>query len=131
MAVECLTFGRWERSAGRWNATVWSSGGGTAFTHLRKVSGKRGKVSHLRKVGKVRWEVERGSMELWRRYCVYSPSEGVRKMRESASPSEGGKGPLGGGTQQYGALAAVVHLRTFGRCAENVGKLHTFGRWER
>ena len=41
--------------------------------------------------------------------------EGERKMRESVSPSEGGKCPLGGGTRQYGALAAVVHLRTFGR----------------
>ncbi len=130
-AGKCLTFGRWEGSAGRWNAAVWCSGGGTAFTHLRKVCGKRGKVPHLRKVGKVRWEVERGSMVLWQRLCIYAPSEGVRKTRESASPSEGGKGPLGGGTRQYGALAAVVHLRTFGRCAENVGKLHTFGRWER
>ena len=44
-----------------------------------------------------------------------TPSEGERKMRESASPSEGGKGPLGGGTRQYGALAAVVRIRTFGR----------------
>ena len=53
------------------------------------------------------------------------------KRGESASPSEGGKGPLGGGTRLYGALAAVVHLRTFGRCAENAGKCLTFGRWER
>ena len=89
-AGKCLTFGRWERSVGRWNAAVWGSGGGTALTHLRKVSGKCGKVPHLRKVGKVRWEVERGCMVLWRRYCVYSPSEGVRKMRERVSPSEGG-----------------------------------------
>ena len=74
-----------------------------------------GKVPHLRKVGKVCWEVERDSMVLWRRYCVYSPSEGERKMRESASPSEGGKGPLGGGTRQYGALEAVLRLLTFGR----------------
>ena len=65
-AGKCLTFGRWERSAGRWNAAVWCSGGGTAFTHLRKVCGKRGKVPHLWKVGKVRWEVERGSMGFWR-----------------------------------------------------------------
>ena len=114
-AGKCLTFGRWERSAGRWNAAVWDSGGGTAFTHLRKVCGKCGKVPHLRKVGKVRWEVERGSMGFWRRYCVYSPSEGVRKTRESASPSEGGKGPLGGGTRLYGALEAVLRLLTFGR----------------
>ena len=128
-AGKCLTFGRWERSAGRWNAAVWGSGGGTAFTHLRKVCGKCGKVPHLRKVGKVRWEVERGSMGFWRRYCVYSPSEGVRKMRESASPSEGGKGPLGGGTRQYGVLEAVLRLLTFGRCAENAGKCLTFGRW--
>ena len=98
---------------------------------LRKVSGKCGKVPHLRKVGKVRWEVERGSMVLWQRYCVYSLSEGERKMRESASPSEGGKGPLGSGTRQYGALEAVLRLLTFGRWAENAGKLHTFGRWER
>ena len=89
-AGKCLTFGRWERSAGRWNAAVWGSGGGTAFTHLRKVCGKCGKVSHLRKVGKICWEVERGCMGLWRWYCVYSPSEGVRKMRESVSPPEGG-----------------------------------------
>ena len=87
---KCLTFGRWERSVGRWNAAVWCSGGGTAFTHLRKVCEKCGKVPHLRKVGKVCWEVERGCMGFWRRYCVYSPSEGERKMRESASPSEGG-----------------------------------------
>ena len=44
-----------------------------------------------------------------------TPSEGERKMRESASPSEGGKGLLGGGTRQYGALAAVLRLLTFGR----------------
>ena len=130
-AGKCLTFGRWERSAGRWNATVWCSGSGTAFTHLRKVCEKCGKVPHLRKVGKVRWEVERGSMVLWRRYYVYSPSEGVRKMRESASPSEGGKGLLGGGTRLYGVLEAVLCLRTFGRCAENAGKCLTFGRWKR
>ena len=109
------TFGRWERSVGRWNAAVWCSGSGTAFTHLRKVCGKRGETAHLRKVGKVRWEVERGSMVLWRRYCVYSPSEGERKMRESASPSEGGKGLLGGGTRLYGVLEAVLRLLTFGR----------------
>ena len=36
-------------------------------------------------------------------------------MRESASPSEGGKGPLGGGTRLYGALEAVLRLLTFGR----------------
>ena len=60
-----------------------------------------------------------------------TPSEGVRKMRESASPSEGGKCPLGGGTRLYGALAAVLRLLTFGRCAENAGKCLTFGRWER
>ena len=51
-------------------------------------------------------------------------------MRESASPSEGGKGPLGGGTRQYGALEAVLRLLIFGRCAENAGKLHTSGRWD-
>ena len=98
-----------------WNAAVWCSDCGCASTHLRKVSGKRGETAHLRKVGKVRWEMERGSMVLWRRYCVYSPSEGERKMRESASPSEGGKGPLGDGTRQYGALEAVLRLITFGR----------------
>ena len=48
----------------------------------------------LRKVGKVRLEVEHGCMGFWRRYCVYAPSEGVRKMRECVSPSEGEKGPL-------------------------------------
>ena len=47
-----------------WNAAVWCSRGGTAFTHLRKVGGKRGETAHLRKVGKVRWEVERGCMVL-------------------------------------------------------------------
>ena len=98
-----------------WNAAVWCSRGGTAFTHLRKVCGKCGKVPHLRKVGKVRWEMERGSMVLWRRYCVYSPSEGERKMRESVSPLEGGKCSLGGGTRLYGALEAVLRLITFGR----------------
>ena len=69
-------------------------------------------------------------MVLWQRLCVYAPSEGERKMRESASPSEGGKGPLGGGTRLYGALEAVLRLRTFGRCAENAGKCLTFGRWD-
>ena len=73
-----------------WNAAVWCSDCGCASTHLRKVSGKRGETAHLRKVGKVCWEVERGCMGLWRRYCVYSPSEGVRKMQESVSPLEGG-----------------------------------------
>ena len=57
--------------------------------------------------------------------------EGERKMRESVSPSEGGKGLLGGGTRLYGALEAVLRLLTFGRCAENAGKCLTFGRWER
>ena len=89
MAVELRTFGRWAENAG--------------------------KVPHLRKVGNVRWEVERGSMELWRRYCVYSPSEGGRKTRGNCTPSEGGKCPLGGGTRQYGALEAVLRLLTFGR----------------
>ena len=129
-AGKCLTFGGWESSAGRWNAAVWCSGSGCASTHLRKVSGKCGKVPHLRKVGKVRWEVERSCMGFWRLCCVYAPSEGVRKMRESVSPSEGGKGPLGGGTLLYGALEAVLCLRTFGRCAENAGKCLTFGRWD-
>ena len=46
-------------------------------------------------------------------------------MRESASPSEGGKGPLGGGTRLYGVLEAVLRLLTFGRCAENTGKCLT------
>ena len=104
-AGKCLTFGRWERSVGRWNAAVWSSGGGTAFTHLRKVCEKCGKVPHLRKVcekcgkvphlrkvGKVRWEVERGCMVLWQRLCIYAPSEGVRKTWGNCTPSEGGKG---------------------------------------
>ena len=113
-----------------WNAAVWGSGGGTAFTHLRKVGKKCGKVFHLRKVGKVCWEVERGSMGLWRWYCVYSPSEGVRKMRESVSPSEGGKDLLGGGTRLYGALEVVLRLLTFGRCAKNAGKCLTSGRWD-
>ena len=57
-------------------------------------------------------------------------SEGERKMRESASPSEGGKGPLGGGTRLYGVLEAVLRLLTFGRCAENAGTCLTFGRWD-
>jgi len=47
-----------------WNAAVWCSDCGCASTHLRKVSGKRGETAHLRKVGKVRWEVERGCMVL-------------------------------------------------------------------
>ena len=65
------------------------------------------------------------------RFGDFTPSEGERKMRESASPSEGGKGLLGGGTRLYGVLEAVLRLLTFGRCAENAGKCLTFGRWER
>ena len=34
-----------------WNTAVWCSGSGFASTHLRKVCGKCGNVSHLRKVG--------------------------------------------------------------------------------
>ena len=115
----------------RWNAVVCGSGGCTASTHLRKVSGKYGKVSHLRKVGKVRWDVERCCMGFWRRYCVYAPSEGVGEMRESVSPSESGRGLLEGETLLYVVLEVVLRLRTFGRCAENAGKCLTFGRWER
>ena len=51
---------------------------------------------------------------LWR--CpICAPSEGERKMRESASPSEGGTDLMERETRLYGGLAAVVHLRTFGR----------------
>ena len=98
-----------------WNAAVWCSDCGCASTHLRKVSGKRGETAHLRKVGKVRWEVERGCMVLWRRYCVYAPSEGVGEMRESVSPSESGRGLLEGETLLYVVLEVVLRLRTFGR----------------
>ena len=80
---------------------------------------------------RMEYGVERGCMVLWRRYYVYSPSEGERKTRGNCTPPEGGKGPLGGGTRLYGALEAVLRLLTFGRCAENAGKCLTFGRWER
>ena len=36
-------------------------------------------------------------------------------MRESASPSEGVEGLVEMEMRGYGGLAAVVHLRTFGR----------------
>ena len=49
------------------------------------------------------------------RFGDFTPSEGERKMRERASPSEGGKGPFGGGARLYGALEAVLRLLTFGR----------------
>ena len=45
-----LTFGRWDRNGGRENAAARGYGGDAAFTHLRKVGGKRGKLSHLPKV---------------------------------------------------------------------------------
>ena len=51
-------------------------------------------------------------------------------MRESASPSEGVEGLVEMEMRLYGGLAAVVYLRTFGRCAENAGKCLTFGRCE-
>ena len=43
--------------------------------------------------GKMVWfrePFEHGCMVLWQRFCIYAPSEGVRKMRERVSPSEGG-----------------------------------------
>ena len=46
---------------------------------------------------------------------IYAPSEGERKMRESASPSEGGTDLMERETRLYGGLAAMAHLRTFGR----------------
>ena len=52
-------------------------------------------------------------------------------MREIASPSEGGTGTAEGEMRLYGVLAAVVHLRTFGRWADNAGNRLTFGRWDR
>ena len=51
-------------------------------------------------------------------------------MRERASPSEGVEGLVEMEMRLYGGLAAVVYLRTFGRCAENAGKCLTYGRWE-
>ena len=48
--------------------------------------------------------------------CVKcAPLEGEWKMRESASPSEGVEGLLEMEMRLYGGLAAMVHLRTFGR----------------
>ena len=52
-------------------------------------------------------------------------------MWETCSPSEGGNGTVGGETRLQTVLGAIVLLLTFGRCVENVGKLLTFGRWER
>ena len=46
---------------------------------------------------------------------ICAPSEGERKMRESASPSEGVEGLVEMETRLYGGLAAMAHLRTFGR----------------
>ena len=37
---------------------------------------------------------------------------------------------MGGETRLQTVLGAIVLLLTFGRCVENVGKLHTFRRWE-
>ena len=54
-------------------------------------------------------------MVVWRRWCICAPSEGEWKMRESASPSEGVEGLVEMEMRLYGGLAAVVHLRTFGR----------------
>ena len=53
-AGKCLTFGRWDWPDGKGNAAVWCSGGDGASAHLWKVSGKCGKVPHLRKVGRGR-----------------------------------------------------------------------------
>ena len=91
----------------KWEGMEWEQ----MFGSFRALHGAVRRFYPLR----MEYGVERGCMVLWRRYCVYSPSEGVRKMRESASPSEGGKGPLGGGTRLYGALEAVLRLLTFGR----------------
>jgi len=52
-------------------------------------------------------------------------------MWETCSPSKGGNGTVGGETRLQTVLGAIVLLLTFGRCVENVGKLLTFGRWER
>ena len=46
---------------------------------------------------------------------ICAPLEGERKMRESASPSEGVEGLVEMEMRLYGGLAAVVYLRTFGR----------------
>ena len=48
--------------------------------------------------------------------CVKcAPSEGEWKMRESVSPSEGVEGLLEMEMRLYGGLAAMAHLRAFGR----------------
>ena len=61
---------------------------------------------------------------------IVSPSEGEQEMREIVSPSEGGTGMLEWKMRLYGVLAAVVHLRTFGRWAEYAGNRLTLGRWD-
>ena len=60
---------------------------------------------------------------------IVSPSEGGRKTRGIVSPSEGGTGTAEGKTRLQGVLEAVMHLRTFGKWAENAGNRLTFGRW--
>ena len=80
-------------------------------------------------------------MVVWRRWCICAPSEGEWEMRESASPSEGVEGLVERETRLYGGLAAMAHLRTFGRCGRSGGDgnaatgvlravphLRTFGR---
>ena len=62
-----LTSGRWDRYCGRENAAARGSGGGAASTHLRKVSRKCGKSSHLRKEGQVSEPMTGVRVRVWHR----------------------------------------------------------------
>ena len=56
------------------------------------------------------------------------PSEGEQKIREIVSPSEGGTGMLEWKMRLHRVLEAMLHLRTFGRWAENEENYLTFRR---
>ena len=50
--IPVRTFGRWEKAAGNENAGTGATEDPEPIAHLRKVSRKRGKSAHLRKVGR-------------------------------------------------------------------------------
>ena len=59
------------------------------ITHLRKVSKKRGKTAHLRKVEEGGWKRKRAYRHYRGSRANCAPSEGEQKTRGNCTPSEG------------------------------------------
>ena len=93
--------------------------GPLSIAHLRKVRQKRGKTTHLRKVGRGSRKRKRGHRRYRGPWDGCPPSEGEQKMREICTPSEGGK------RQPETETRAQALQRASGDCVPSEGEQET------